>query len=220
MAQSTKYTIKDTFEIGAAKTWATTDVNIVADTIRIVNHGYKTGDPVGLSTTGTVPAGLTALTTAYYLYPVDASTVKFYNSRANAVTHGTTGLIDLTTVGTGVGTMQKGALGISLGKIIPANHVVVNGTYKVVTTGASPTGVDNGSLAISIEGANDLVSAALISAGTTWDAAGLIQMIPDLGTVGDYKTTTTDRHITFTTAADAWTAGKLHVYLDVVPTLE
>jgi len=217
MAQSTKYTIKDTFEIGAAKTWATTDVNIVADTIRIVNHGYKTGDPVGLSTTGTVPTGLTALSVAYYIIQVDSSTIALATSRANA--HAGT-KINLTTVGTGVGTMQKGALGISLGKIIPANHVVVNGTYKVVTTGASPTGVDNGSLAISIEGANDLVSAALISTGTTWDAAGLIQMVPDLATVGDYKTTTTDRHITFTTAADAWTAGKLHVYLDVVPTLE
>lgn len=215
---SGKYTLKANFKIGPAKTWATTDVDLVNDTIRIANHGYKTGDPVGLSTTGAVPTGLTALSVAYYIIQVNASKVSLATSRANAFA-GTK--VDLTAVGSGVGTMQKGALGATLsGVIIPANHVVVNASYKVVTTATSPTGVDNGTLAISLEAANDLVSAAAISTGTTWDATGAAVMcIPDLATVADYKTTTADRELTFTTATDAWSAGELNVYLDVVPML-
>lgn len=213
---SGKYTIVDTFEIGAAKTWTTADVDLTNDTIRIANHGYKTGDPVGLSTTGAVPTGLTALSTAYYIIQADASTVSLATSRANA--HAGT-KVNLTAVGSGVGTMQKGALGITQGAVIPANHVIVNASYKVITTGASPTGVDNGTLAISVEGANDIFTATAINNGTTWDAAGMILGVPDIATVADYKTTTADRHITWTTATDAWTAGKIKIYLDVVPTL-
>lgn len=209
-----KYTIKANFKIGDAKTWATTDVSVADDTIRIADHGYKTGDNVGLSTTGAVPTGLTALSTAYYIIQVDKSTVALATSRSNAFA-GTK--VNITAVGSGVGTMRKNALGAGLsGVIIPSGHTIVNGTYKVVTGGASPTGVDNGTLAISIEAANDLVSATAISTGTTWDAAGHILMIPDIATVGDYVTTTADRELTFTTATDAWTAGELNVYLDVV----
>ena len=100
---SGKYTVKANFKIGTAKTWATTDVDLVNDTIRIANHGFKTGDAVGLSTTGAVPTGLTALSTAYYIIQVDGSKVGLATSRANAFA-GTK--VNLTAVGSGVGTIM------------------------------------------------------------------------------------------------------------------
>lgn len=219
---SGKYTVKANFKIGTAKTWATTDVDLVNDTIRIANHGFKTGDAVGLSTTGAVPTGLTALSTAYYIIQVDGSKVGLATSRANAFA-GTK--VNLTAVGSGVGTMQKGALGVTYsGVIIPKNHTIVNASYKVVTTGASPTGVDNGTLAITTldtaAASLTLVAAAAISTGTTWDATGAhVLCVPDMATVGDYLTTAADAEVVFTTATDAWSAGEVNVYIDVVPAL-
>lgn len=209
-----KYTIQDTFEIGAAKTIVAADSSVADGTIRIAAHGYKTGDALGHVLTALVVTGITSLVTPAYVIQVDTNTIKLATSRSNAFA-GTAAAI--TTAG--AATFQKGGLGINLGKVIPANHVIVNASYKVQTTATSPTGADNGTLAISIEGANDLVSAAAISTGTTWDAAGMIMCIPDIATVSDYKTTTVDRQITWTTATDAWSAGKITLYLDVVPTL-
>ncbi len=205
--------IKDTFEIGAAKTVAAADMDVVANTIRIPNHGYKNGDALGQTTTATI-TGVTTLVTAVYVIVVDASTIKLATSRANAFA-GTAA--DITTAGTA--TFNKGGLGITQGAIIPANHVIVNAWYKVQTTFASPTGVDNGTLAISVVAANDIFTATAINSGTTWDAAGMILGVPDFATVSDFKTTTADSYVTFTTATDAITAGKVSVYLMVVPTL-
>jgi len=211
---SGKYTIEDTFEIGPAKTVAAADMDVTNNNIRIPNHGYSTGDALGQVTTATI-TGVTSLVTPVYVIQVDASTIALATSRANAHS-GTKAAI----TAAGTATFHKGGLGITLGKIIPSGHVIVNASYKVITTFASPTGVDNGTLAISVEGANDIFTATAINSGTTWDDAGMILGVPDLATVGDYVTTTADRNITFTTATDAITAGKVRVYLDVVRTLE
>lgn len=218
MSQDKKFTVKARFEIGAAKTWTTAAVDLAADTIRIPNHGFKTADNVGLSSTGAVPTGLTALTTAYYIIPVDASTVAFATSRANAFA-GTK--VNLTAVGSGVGTMQQGALGITHSEIlIPKDHYVVNARYLVHTTAASPTGPDNGTLAISLVAANDIVSAVTIATGTVWDDTNAqVVGIPLINTVSTYLLTTSDVPVVFTTGSDAWTAGKLDVFLDIVPAL-
>lgn len=76
-------------------------VTAAADTVTVAAHGFLTGTKVTLTTTTTLPAGL-ALATAYYLIVVDANTLKFATSQANALA-GTA--IDITDAGTGTHTI-------------------------------------------------------------------------------------------------------------------
>lgn len=215
MSQDGKFTVKARFEIGAAKTVAAADMDVTANTIRIANHGYNTGDALGQTTTATI-TGVTSLVTPVYVIQVDASTIKLATSRANAFA-GTAA--DITAAGTA--TFRKGGLGATLsGVIIPKDHYVVNARYLVHTTATSPTGPDNGTLAISLVAANDIVSAVSIATGTVWDDTGAqVVGIPLINTVSTYLLTTADSEVTFTTATDSWTAGKLDLFLDVVPAL-
>jgi hypothetical protein len=216
MAYNAKYTQKARFTVGAGKTWATTDVDLVNDTVRIANHGYTTGQSVGLATTGAVPTGLT-VTTAYYIIPVSGSKVAFATSRANAFA-GTK--VDLTAVGSGTNTMYGNGNGITLSDIIvPANHMVVNARYSVLVQAAATA--TTGTLAISVESANDIVSAAAISTNV-WDKIATVTEVvgvPLINTVSTYIMTTTDRVVTFTTGTSPWTAGTIDVWLDIVPTI-
>lgn len=59
------------------------EVDIVANTVTIPSHGYTLGLKGQLTTTGTLPAGL-SLATDYFIIVVDANTVKFASSLANA----------------------------------------------------------------------------------------------------------------------------------------
>lgn len=64
------------------KTFTTTHA---AETLTIAAHGLQTGDgPVQVSSTTTLPSGLTALTD-YYVIKVDANTIQLATSRANAL---------------------------------------------------------------------------------------------------------------------------------------
>lgn len=214
MSKQSKYTVKARFEIGAAKSVVAADMSVADNTIYILNHGYKNGDALGQTTTATI-TGVTDLVTPVYVIVVDSSTIKLATSRANAFA-GTAA--DITAAGTA--TFRKGALGATLsGVVIPANHYIVNARYLVHTTGASPT-ADGGTLAISVEGANDIVSAVSIATGTVWDDTNAqVVGIPLINTVSTYVLTTADREVTFTTATDSWTAGKLDLFLDIVPAL-
>lgn len=60
-----------------------TEVNPAANTVTIPSHGLPTGLKGRLTTTGTLPAGL-SLATDYFIIVVDANTVKFATSLANA----------------------------------------------------------------------------------------------------------------------------------------
>lgn len=85
------------------KTWTNSDVNVSPDnTLRISNHGYSTGLSCTLSTTGTLPTGLSAATT-YYIIRVSNTAVSFATSLANALA-GTA--ITLSGIGSGVGTID------------------------------------------------------------------------------------------------------------------
>lgn len=66
------------------KTFTDTSVNVAADTITITANAYATGLAVTLTSTGTLPAGLSTSTT-YYVISVDANTFKLATSRANAL---------------------------------------------------------------------------------------------------------------------------------------
>ncbi len=83
----------------ANKTFTAVDQS--ADTAAIVAHGFLTGTKVTLTTTGGLPTGL-ATSTPYYLIAVDADTIAFATSQANALA-GTK--IDLSSAGTGTQTV-------------------------------------------------------------------------------------------------------------------
>lgn len=87
--------------VGAAFSFATTAINVGADTITKTAHGFVTADgPIVFSTTGGVPGGLGS-GTDYWIIKVDADTIKLATSRANAIA-GTQ--VDITSQGTGAGT--------------------------------------------------------------------------------------------------------------------
>lgn len=85
---------------------AATDVNISTETFTSVAHGFTTGLKVQLTTTTTLPGGL-SLATDYFVIVVTADTFKLANSLVNALA-GTA--IDLTTTGTGNHTITPVAL--------------------------------------------------------------------------------------------------------------
>lgn len=88
-------------------TWVGANVNQnPTNTITITAHGLLTGTAVTLTTTGGLPTGLSTSTT-YYIITVDANTVSFASSLANAKA-GTA--IHLTSAGTGTGTVNVTAL--------------------------------------------------------------------------------------------------------------
>ncbi len=60
------------------------EVDVTANTLAIPAHAYPTGFEVQLTTTGTLPAGLSLLTN-YFVIVVDANTIKLASSLANAV---------------------------------------------------------------------------------------------------------------------------------------
>ena len=103
---------------------------------------------------------------------------------------------------------------IPLAATVPDNAVILDGMVDVVTTCTSD-GADAGTMALSVEGANDIVTAIAISDGTNpWDA-GLKAIIP-LGTAATAIKTTAARAITATIAGQAFTAGKFVVFLRYV----
>lgn len=103
---------------------------------------------------------------------------------------------------------------IGLGVTIPDNAVVLDGMIDVITT-CTTAAADAGTMAIHIEGANDIVSAIAVSdVSNPWDA-GLKAIIP-LGTAATAIKTTAAREITATIATQAFTAGKFVVILRYV----
>lgn len=98
-----------------------------------------------------------------------------------------------------------------LGVFIPDNAIIREAFYKVHTTFTSAT--DAGTIALSVEGANDLVSAAAISSGTTWDASSPIETIAKNDDSSTWVETTALRELTATVAVEALTAGVLDLWV-------
>ena len=100
-----------------------------------------------------------------------------------------------------------------LGVTIPDNAIVLDGMVDVVTTFASAN--DSATIAIHVNGANDIVAAVAISdSGNPWDA-GLHAVVPVNSAATAVKTTAA-REITATVAVQALTAGKLVGFLRYV----
>lgn len=116
----------------------------------------------------------------------------------------------------------------TLGITIPAKAVILGGFIDVITTFTSAT--DAGTIALSVEGAGDVLAAIAISDATNmWDAGvhGGKPGFPNLGAdaahdsqvevaalfAGSYVKTSVDRLVTATVAVEALTAGKALVFL-------
>lgn len=110
----------------------------------------------------------------------------------------------------GVDNVDIGAHGV--GVIIPANAIVVGGFFDVNTAFTSED-TNTGTIAISIEGANDIQAAAAVS-GAPYSTIGRKAIIPKANTPESTSVKTTEaREITCTVAVAVLTAGKLTGYL-------
>jgi len=87
--------------LGVETTPGVQGVSLADNSVVITGHGYLTGTKCQLTTTGTLPTGL-ALATDYYIIAVDADTIKFASSQANALA-GTA--VDITAHGSGTHTV-------------------------------------------------------------------------------------------------------------------
>lgn len=91
---------------------------------------------------------------------------------------------------------------------IPANAIILGGALVIET---ALTSAGAATAALHVEGAGDLVVAALVS-GAPWSSTGNKDIIPDATGSTAIKTTAA-RDVTLTIAVAALTAGKFQVYL-------
>ena len=108
---------------------------------------------------------------------------------------------------------KQGGLKVAykLGVTLPAGAIVIDSAVDVLTT-CQTASADAGTMAISIETANDIVTATAVSAGgNIWDK-GVHAGVP-VGTAATAIKLTADRTLTATIATQAFTAGKFNVWL-------
>ena len=98
---------------------------------------------------------------------------------------------------------------------LPANAVVIGGFYEVNTAFTS-AGTNTGTIAISVVGANDIVTATAVS-DAMYGTTGLKAIVPKSNTpeATGIKCASA-KAVTFTVATQALTAGKLTLFLDYV----
>jgi hypothetical protein len=116
--------------IGVAETnpGIASTVDISADSITIVGHGYETGLKGQASSTGTLPSGL-SVSTDYFVIVVDVDTIKLASSLANALA-GTQ--IDLTDQGTDGATHTFTATALAGGSV-KLEGSIDGSTYAIVS---------------------------------------------------------------------------------------
>lgn len=99
-----------------------------------------------------------------------------------------------------------------LGVTLPIHSIVVGGFFDVNTAFTSAGG-NAGTVAISVESANDIQTAAAVS-GAPYSTIGRKAIVPKASTPESTSVkATAAREITATVAGQALTAGKLTVYL-------
>ena len=108
------------------------------------------------------------------------------------------------------GNLPIGAHGT--GVILPANAIVVGGFFDVNTLFTS-NGANAGTIAISVEAANDIQAAAAVS-GVPYSTIGRKAIVPKANTPESTSVKTTQaREITCTVAVQTLLTGKLTGYL-------
>lgn len=104
-------------------TFTSAEVSTSADTVTIIGHGLDTGDGP-MRVTSTAPGGL-SITTGYWMIVVDANTLKFATSYANAIA-GTA--INITGMG-------SGAMSLTRTVVVYVNGVAI---LQTLTTKTAP----------------------------------------------------------------------------------
>jgi len=98
------------------------------------------------------------------------------------------------------------------GVILPVNSIVVGGFFDVNTVFTSAN-ANNGTIAISVEGANDIQAAAAVS-GSPYSTIGRKAIVPKANTPESTSVkASTAKEITCTVAVSALLTGKLTGYL-------
>jgi hypothetical protein len=111
----------------------------------------------------------------------------------------------------GVDNKAAGAHGT--GVILPDNAIVWGGFVDVITP---PTSGGAATIAVSLQSANDIISAAAV-AGAPWSTAGIKAIVPKTNTPESTGIKlTADREITVTVASEVLTAGKFSGYIEYV----
>lgn len=83
------------------KTFTNAEVNTGTDTVTITGHGFSNREEVRLKTvSGSSPSGLT-MNTTYYVFYVDANSIRFYSDKALS------SIVDITATGTGTTSIQR-----------------------------------------------------------------------------------------------------------------
>ena len=101
------------------------------------------------------------------------------------------------------------------GVFIPANAIITGGFVNVNTAFTSAS-TNTGTIAISVEAANDIISAAAVS-GAPYSTIGRKAIVPKSSTPESTSVlATVEREITCTVAVAALLTGKLTGYLNYV----
>lgn len=123
-----------------------------ADSLTINNHPFNVGERVYITTTATLPGGLSALT-EYFIIDTDVNTIKLATTKANAIA-GTA--IDLTTTGSGTIVVEhtkyieasgNGLLSVDSTNVVAGDRILLknqtttfqNGIYVVTVIGSVST---------------------------------------------------------------------------------
>jgi hypothetical protein len=110
-------------------------------------------------------------------------------------------------------TSERTVAAHTIGLQIPDDEIITRVFYEVLTTFTSAA--DTATIALHLEGANDVVSAIDIDdAGDPWDA-GFHEGI-QTGAAATMIKTTAARYLTATVGVQALTAGKMNVYVEYI----
>jgi len=129
--------------IAAAPTFGLGDVFVLGDELKVTAHGYVDNLPVKITTTGTLPAGISAGVT-YYLLGLNVDQLHLYDAPGGS-------LIDITDRGTGTHTIEPVDYAPTFGPaaVFPTANIIVitahgyeaNLPVQLTTTGTLPTGL-------------------------------------------------------------------------------
>lgn len=135
--------------IVANATFVDANVTVATDIVNVAAHGYPSGTGVELTTSGTLPAGLT-LTTLYYLFAVDANNITFHTNLADALA-GTNPVNITAAAGGGTHTINNYTVRLGgspdLSAVVGSHcYVSTTGTSHVFSMGGGIHGLNTGDL--------------------------------------------------------------------------
>ncbi len=111
-------------------------------------------------------------------------------------------------------TAGKATAAFDISAALPDNAIVQKVDYEVITTFTSAT--DAATIALSVEGAGDIIAAVAISDGANpWDA-GVPKVTLIDGTTAEWVKLSAAKALVATVAVEALTAGVLRLYADYV----